>query len=227
MSTLLDFDRERLTTGIIGLDEAGRGALAGPVSVGAVLLTRENYDFLKEQEVINEVKDSKLIPENRRYEIFDIIKNWAQAGALHYVSYLGSTEEIAALNITGSTVFAMNHCINKLLQNLPKSQHPAELELLATGSEVRILTDGKPFKGLNYPHEANIGGDNKSLAIALASIVAKCTRDLHMVNLAKNYPNYGLEVHKGYGTLKHRKALRELGPTPAHRAKFIEKILSE
>ena len=168
---------------IVGVDEAGRGPLAGPVVAAACLFTRAYIN--------KEINDSKQLSEKKREELFDIICE----NALAYGVGIVSAEEIDKLNIYEATKKAMTMAINNL-------KHKFDL----------ILTDAMPLKGFDVEVVPIIKGDAKALPIAAASIIAKVTRDRMMKELSKKYPEYGFDVHKGYGTKKHMDALKEYGP---------------
>ena len=168
---------------IVGVDEAGRGPLAGPVVAAACLFSRAYIN--------KEINDSKQLSEKKREELFDIICE----NALAYGVGIVSAEEIDKLNIYEATKKAMTMAINNL-------KHKFDL----------ILTDAMPLKGFDVEVVPIIKGDAKALPIAAASIIAKVTRDRMMKELAKKYPEYGFDVHKGYGTKKHMDALKEHGP---------------
>ena len=168
---------------IVGVDEAGRGPLAGPVVAAACLFTRAYIN--------KEINDSKQLSEKKREELFDIICE----NALAYGVGIVSAEEIDKLNIYEATKKAMRIAIENL-------KHKYDL----------ILTDAMPLKGFDVEVIPIIKGDAKALPIAAASIIAKVTRDRMMKELAKKYPEYGFDVHKGYGTKKHMEALKQYGP---------------
>lgn len=168
---------------IVGVDEAGRGPLAGPVVAAACILPRAYIN--------KEINDSKQLSEKKREELFDIIKENAVAYGVGIVS----AEEIDTLNIYEATKKAMKEAIANL-------KHEFDL----------ILTDAMPLKGYDVEVIPIIKGDAKALPIAAASIIAKVTRDRMMKELGEKYPEYGFEIHKGYGTKKHMDALKEFGP---------------
>ena len=168
---------------IVGVDEAGRGPLAGPVVAAACILSRAYIN--------KEINDSKQLSEKKREELFEIIKKDAVAYGVGIVS----AEEIDKINIYEATKKAMKMAIDNL-------KHEYDL----------ILTDAMPLKGFDVEVVPIIKGDAKALPIAAASIIAKVTRDHMMNELGKKYPEYGFEVHKGYGTKKHMDALKKLGP---------------
>ena len=168
---------------IVGVDEAGRGPLAGPVVAAACILSRTYIN--------KEINDSKQLSEKKREELFEIIKK----DAIAYGVGIVSAEEIDTLNIYEATKKAMKEAINNL---------KVKFDL--------ILTDAMPLKGFDVEVVPIIKGDAKAMPIAAASIIAKVTRDHMMEELGKKYPEYGFEVHKGYGTAKHMEALKKYGP---------------
>lgn len=201
MSNLYKFDKEK--GDILGVDEAGRGPLAGPVVAAAVKI-HEYHDFF---EMIN---DSKKLSEKKREELFDKILTYCDVGV-----GIASVEEIDEVNILEATFIAMNRAIEDVSKN----------------SDVTfdtVLVDGnKLIKKYNGKQEFLVKGDAKSLSIAAASIIAKVTRDRIMLKFAEIYPEYHFEKHKGYGTKLHREILLEKGVLPIHRKTFLKKILSK
>ena len=182
-------------TTLCGVDEAGRGPLAGPVCAAAVILPRGL--------VIPGLNDSKKLTEKRREQLYDVITE----EALHWAVAFASVEEIEALNILGATYLAMNRAIAGL---------GVEPEL--------ALIDGNRAKGVEHNCRCVVGGDGKCADIAAASIIAKVTRDRLMYELDEKYPGYCFAKHKGYGTAAHYAAIRELGPCEAHRPSFLRKM---
>ena len=180
---------------LCGVDEAGRGPLAGPVCAAAVMLPRGH--------VIEGLNDSKKLTEKRREELYDVIRS----ESVSYGIAFASVEEIETLNILGATFLAMNRAIMQL------SPAP-ELALI----------DGNRTKGIEVPARCVVKGDSKCADIAAASVLAKVTRDRYMLEMAKLYPLYRFEQHKGYGTKLHYEALREYGPSPIHRMSFLKKL---
>ena len=181
---------------IAGVDEAGRGPLADEVYAAAVVLP--------EGVLIEGLNDSKKISEKKREKLFDEIKEIALA----YAVATASVEEIDELNIRNATYVAMNRAIEAL--NIKPDY---------------VIVDGDCIKECNYPHECVVKGDAKSMSIAAASILAKVSRDRHMLKMAQKYPQYGFEKHKGYGTKAHIEALKEFGPCEIHRKTFIKKFV--
>ncbi len=198
---LYQFDLEKGKE-IIGVDEAGRGPLAGSVVAAAVKLKRYS-------EELQEINDSKKITEKKREKLFDIIMENFEVGI-----GIASVQEIDELNILNATFLAMRRAIEELDKK--------------TNTDVLVLVDGN-FKIREYigKQEPIIKGDAKSLSIAAASIIAKVTRDRQLVEEGKKYPEYHFEKHKGYGTKAHREALLQYGVTPIHRKTFLTKILGE
>lgn len=176
---------------VCGVDEAGRGPLAGPVVAAAVILDPERLPA--------GIDDSKKLTPTRREALYDAIRGSAIASAVA----LADVAEIERLNILQATMLAMRRAVEQL------SPAPAF-----------ALIDGNRLPSLPCPAEAVIGGDARSLSIAAASILAKVTRDRIMREIAGEYPGYGFENHMGYGTPAHLEALNRLGPTPHHRLGF-------
>ena len=218
---------------LIGVDEAGRGALAGPVVAGAVLVTKE---FLEGRWAVarsGKVNDSKQLTPAQRDEVYAEIEQLAQDGQLHATSGEASVAEIEELNILGATKLAMRRALEGIY---PPSAfaHRTEPDLFASEAEVRafqpqvscrVLIDGLALRSFVYPHTGVVRGDARSLCIAMASIVAKVTRDRLMEGLEAKHPGYGFAQHKGYGTDEHRDALLRLGRCPAHRGAFLRKLM--
>ena len=198
MTELWKLENEIYASGIssvCGVDEAGRGPLAGPVCAAAVMLPRGLE--------IAGLNDSKKLTEKKREALFDEIKEKAIA----YGVAFASVEEIEELNILNATFLAMNRAINSL-----------------SASPELALIDGNRNSGIEMPSRCVIKGDGCCADIAAASILAKVTRDRYMLQMAEQYPGYGLERHKGYGTKQHYEAIRELGASPIHRMSFLRKM---
>ena len=214
---------------LIGIDEAGRGPLAGPVVAGACVLSKA---FFAEEGVLERsglINDSKQLPEGARETQYILLCELRDEGLLDFETALGSVEEIAELNILGATRLAMRRAVEAIGSRAVDWTLP---ELAASGplfadNSVRLIVDGRPLKPFPYAHEGIVKGDGKSLAIAMASVAAKVVRDRAMGRLASVYPQYGFEGHKGYGTKAHREALLAHGPSPVHRALFLRKILAK
>lgn len=180
---------------VCGVDEAGRGPLAGPVCAAAVILPR-GLD-------IPGLNDSKKLTAKRREALYDIITEQALAYGIAFASEL----EIDEINILQATFLAMERAMAQLTP-------PPELALI----------DGNRAKDFGLPVRTIVKGDSLSASIAAASILAKVTRDRLMEQYDEQYPQYGFAVHKGYGTKRHYAALREYGPCPIHRQTFLKKF---
>lgn len=180
---------------VCGVDEAGRGPLAGPVCAAAVILPRGL--------VIEGLNDSKKLTEKRRESLYGEITSSAEAYGIAFAS----VEEIEELNILGATYLAMNRAI------------------AALGRDIDLaLIDGNRNAGIEYPSRTVVKGDSLCASIAAASVLAKVTRDRYMTELDERYPGYGFAKHKGYGTKAHYAAIRELGASPVHRPSFLRKM---
>ena len=182
---LRGFDLKQIEglSSLIGVDEAGRGALAGPVVAGAVLLTREFLDSRWADTNARRINDSKL-------------EGIYPPGAFEHKiepDLFSAPEELATFQPTVSS---------------------------------RVLIDGLPLRNFPYPHTGVVSGDGRSLCIAMASIIAKVTRDRLMNELDQKFPGYGFAAHKGYGTEEHREAVLRLGRTPQHREMFLRKLMA-
>lgn len=185
-------------TVICGVDEAGRGPLAGPVCAAAVILP----DHLE----LPGLNDSKKLSDKKRRELFPLIKEQAIA----YGIGLASEKEIDEVNILQATYLAMERAISQL-------EGKADLALI----------DGNRAKDFGLPVKTVVKGDSLSASIAAASILAKVTRDDLMEAYAREFPGYGFEIHKGYGTKAHYAALTEKGPCAIHRMTFLRKFYGE
>ncbi|MBQ5711914.1 MAG: ribonuclease HII [Oscillospiraceae bacterium] len=183
---------------ICGVDEAGRGPLAGPVCAAAVILPPHLE--------IPGLNDSKKLTDKRRRELFPIIKEQAVA----YGIGLATHEEIDEINILQATYLAMERAI-------------AQLRIVPE----LALIDGNRARDLGVPVQTVVKGDSLSASIAAASVLAKVTRDDLMLEAAVTYPGYGFEIHKGYGTKAHYAALTELGPCAIHRRTFLKKFYGD
>ena len=190
--------REQGYTAVCGVDEAGRGPLAGPVCAAAVILPAGL--------VIEGVNDSKKLSEKKREELFPVICEKALAYGIGWAD----EREIDEINILQATYRAMKRAV----ESLPLTADYA-------------LIDGNRMPPLAIPGTTIIKGDALSMSIAAASILAKVRRDRVMVQFSREYPQYGFEQHKGYGTAAHVQALREYGPCPLHRQSFLQKILEK
>ena len=180
---------------ICGVDEAGRGPLAGPVYAAAVILPQNT--------IIDGLNDSKKLSDKKRELLFDEICS----RAITYGIASAQVEEIEQLNILNATYLAMNRAISQL----------SVVPQLA-------LIDGNRNAGIEMNSECVVKGDTKCADIAAASILAKVSRDRYMHEMSDLYPQYGFDKHKGYGTKLHYEALREFGPSPIHRMSFLRKM---
>ena len=181
---------------VCGVDEAGRGPLAGPVCAAAVILPKGL--------IIEGVNDSKKLTEKKREALFDVICE----KALAYSIVFADVAEIEEVNILRSTMNAMKRAV----------------EGLNIKADFAYI-DGNTMPPIEIDGECVVKGDAKSMSVACASILAKVSRDRLMLEYAKEYPLYGFEKHKGYGTKLHTEALKEFGPCPVHRPSFLKKIL--
>ncbi len=189
------------TTWQIGIDEAGRGPLAGPLALGVVLANDETLAHL------NLNTDSKGLSAKKRAEWYEKIMAEEKLGNLFYVCILISNLQIDKLGLTA----CLKQAISEALKKLPFA-----------GKNYEIFLDGGLRAGSEYKNQQTIiGGDKKVRVISLASIVAKVTRDKHMIRLAKKYPRYGFEIHKGYATADHYLALLQYGSCSIHRQRFL------
>ena len=180
---------------VCGVDEAGRGPLAGPVCAAAVILPAGIE--------IPGLDDSKKLSDKRRRELFPII----QKEALAYGIAFADEKEIDSINILQATFLAMERAISQL----------------SIKPDIALI-DGNRKKDFGISVETVVHGDSLSASIAAASVLAKVTRDDYMLAMAEKHPGYGFEVHKGYGTKAHYGALQEKGPCPIHRMTFLKKL---
>lgn len=221
--------------GLIGVDEAGRGALAGPVVAAAVAARSDFYDTEWCKRNASSINDSKLLSWEQREELYAKLRWLERDGRLLIGVGKGSVEEIEDQNILGATQTAMKRAIEEILEKGGISPHEPDplfagrsnAATLETLSQWRVLVDGKPMKLLGFRHDAIVKGDSKALCIAMASIIAKVTRDRIMLALDCEYPHYDLASSKGYATMLHRTAILEKGPTVIHRPLFLRKLLEE
>lgn len=183
---------------ICGVDEAGRGPLAGPVCAAAVILPKGLE--------LPGLNDSKKLTDKKRRELFPIIKEQAIAYGIGFASH----EEIDEINILQATYLAMERALQQL-----------------EGKADFAIIDGNRAKDFGIPVRTVIKGDGLSASIAAASVLAKVSRDDIMLEMAEKYPEYGFEVHKGYGTKAHYEALRAHGHSPIHRMSFLKKFYGE
>lgn len=195
------YEKELLSQGykaIAGVDEAGRGPLAGPVFAAAVILPHGC--------IINGINDSKKLSEAKREKLFDEICEKAISFSVSSVD----EKVIDEINILNATHLAMNNAVNAL-----------------DVSPDYVIIDGNSIKNMTIPHQTIVKGDANSISIAAASILAKVSRDRFINEISTKYPEYGFDKHKGYGTKLHREALLKYGPCEIHRKTFLKKILGE
>lgn len=183
---------------VCGIDEAGRGPLAGPVYAAAVILPMGLE--------IEGLNDSKKLSEKKREALFDIICEKSVA----YSIGIATEKEIDEINILNATFLAMNRAVEGL------SVKPDY-----------ALVDGNRHPGLSIPDETIVKGDGKSMSVAAASIIAKVSRDRFMLKIAEEYPEYCFEKHKGYGTALHYEMIEKYGVSPVHRKSFLKKVLEK
>ena len=194
----LEFEKEALAKGyksVCGVDEAGRGPLAGPVCAAAVILP--------EGVIIDGVNDSKKLSEKKRESLFDVIREQALSYSIAYAT----VDEIEEINILNATMLAMRRAIDGL-------------DIKADYA----MIDGNKIPPLDIDAECIVKGDAKSMSIACASILTKVSRDRLLYKYAEEYPMYGFDKHKGYGTKVHREAILKYGPCPYHRKSFLKKL---
>lgn len=200
LSSMVEFEEEFYRRGygvIAGVDEAGRGPLAGDVYAAAVIFERGT--------VIEGLNDSKKISPKKRDMLFEVIKE----KALSYSVGVATVSEIEELDILNATFLAMRRAI----------------EGLSVKPEFVMVDGNQHIRKLEIENEPVIKGDSLSMSIAAASILAKVERDRYMEKMAEEYPQYEFSSHKGYGTARHSQLIRELGPCPIHRLSFLKNIL--
>jgi ribonuclease HII len=220
---------------LIGVDEVGRGALAGPVVAGAVLVTRA---FLEGRWAIakaGRVNDSKQLSAPVREELWTEFEQLATAGLIHVTYGVADVGEVEQLNILGATKLAMQRALEAIYP--PTAfERKVEPDLFTPIEEAaafqptvscRVMIDGLALRKFPYPHQSVISGDARSLCIAMASIVAKVVRDRMMCELDAKHPGYGFAQHKGYGTQEHCEALLRLGRCAQHRDLFLRKLFAK
>jgi ribonuclease HII len=222
--------------GLVGVDEAGRGALAGPVYAAAFWLPWRCFQAHSAQVALSAIRDSKMMRPAAREAAVESIAAFAKTQDCAFAVASADVAEIESVNILGATKLAMSRAIEQLgvdaglqfnsneTSDMPLWQEQWGVQKSSHG--VTLLIDGKPLRGFRWQHEALVGGDSRSLVIAAASVLAKVARDQHMQELATEFPHYGFETHAGYGTLAHRKAICEHGPCAQHRSLFLRKIVT-
>lgn len=226
-------------TGLVGVDEVGRGCIAGPVVAGAVWVSRGFLEKRRPPEFVKWVQDSKTLSAADRERVWSAFEKFrTDSQAIHFAWGLANVREIDQINILEATKLAMARALRRLQKDLqqPMQFSPTEVspqpelwdfavEENERGERCHLLVDGRPLKSFPYPHRGIIKGDQHSFAIGLASIGAKLTRDAHMVRLDHRWPGYAFGQHKGYATATHRDALVRFGSTPIHRVGFCRGIL--
>ena len=201
MSQMWDIENALAQKGyrcICGVDEAGRGPLAGPVCAAAVVLPLG-------VEIVG-LNDSKKLSDKKRRELFPIIQETAIAYGIAFADH----REIDDINILQATYLAMERALAKL---------ECKIDI--------VLIDGNRAKDFGVEVQTVVHGDSLSASIAAASVLAKVTRDDYMLQMSQKYPEYGFEIHKGYGTKAHYEALRNFGPSEIHRNSFLKKFYGE
>ncbi len=194
----LEFENAAISKGykaVCGVDEAGRGPLAGPVCAAAVILPKGI--------VIDGVNDSKKLSEKKREALFDVIREQALASSIAFAT----VEEIEEINILNAAMLAMKRAVEGL--NI-KADY--------------AMIDGNKLPDLSIESECIVKGDARSMSIACASILAKVSRDRLLYKYAEEFPMYGFDKHKGYGTVAHREAILKYGPCKYHRPSFLKKL---
>ena len=236
--SLIRYDLRRLgdAPGIVGVDEAGRGCLAGPVVAGAVWTLRGFYEVSTPIRRAAFINDSKKLSSETREEVFALVEHWEKSGALIFSAGTASVREIDEHNILGASKLAMQRAVAGVLEKF-SARAPAgtpcpfasagadDAPLFCKGTAFPLmLVDGRPLTSFAWRHEGLVKGDATSLAVALGSIVAKVTRDRLMRELDAEFPGYGFATHKGYGTDAHVAAILERGVTPQHRTLFLRHL---
>ena len=234
---LRGFDLKQMAdvTSLIGVDEVGRGAFAGPVVAAAVVVTRE---FLESRWAVaksGRVNDSKQLSAQQREELWGEFEQLVAEGKIHAHHGSASVDEIGQFNILGATKLAMRRALGGIYPPEAFERRRDEPDLFSSLEErttftptvsARILIDGLALRGFPYPHTAFVNGDARSLCIAMASIIAKVTRDRLMVTMDARFPGYGFAQNKGYGTEEHRDAVLRIGRCAEHREIFLRKLLA-
>ena len=221
---------------LIGLDEVGRGPLAGPVTAAAVAIHRDWYNEHREESYWGQVNDSKKLTATVRENLSECAYAASRISPERFYFEIASAsvEEIDSVNILEATKLAMSRALEaleaRMFARFPRKADSGMFELGTLGTsepEHQILVDGRELKSFPYRHSAMVKGDSKSFAIAMASILAKVNRDSYMAVLDKDFPAYAWKKNKGYGTAGHCRAIREVGPTAHHRRTFLRKLVQE
>lgn len=220
---LIPFDKRYLggEACLVGIDEAGRGCLAGPVVAAAVCCHRSFYESSRNRALCRGVDDSKRLSPEKRAGIVERFRNECRENWIQISTGIATVEEIERYNIFQANVLAMRRACSTL------KGFPGDNDVLTRGETPPVLIDGRPIKNFPFPHRGVVKGDRQSFAIALAGIHAKEVRDAYMRELGQEYPAYGFESHKGYGTRAHLQAIRENGETVHHRSLFLRKFREE
>jgi ribonuclease HII len=209
MNERINFDWKMMVDSahLIGVDEAGRGPLAGPVIVCGAKVSRDFLQRVTDFPLLSSVNDSKKLSSQKREALFQYLLELRKQKLIQFTIASRNHEIIDKINILEATTAAMDNVIVRLIS--PKT---------------KILIDGNPLKHLQIPHLGIVGGDSKSFCVAMASIIAKVARDRIMAFFGKKYPQYAFEKHKGYGTAIHMAAIEQYGLSPIHRKTFCEKF---
>jgi len=220
--------------GVVGVDEAGRGCLAGPVVAGCVILPEAFFSSAKHRTAVGKINDSKQFPEAERESLFERVKKLEKTGVLYGATGWASVEEIEEHNIVGATCLAMWRAMERASDKsgkrwIPRENRPPDLfdQAVHDSTNWAVLVDGRPMKKLPYAHDGLVKGDTLSLAVAMASLLAKVSRDRWMKELHEKFPLYDFASNKGYGAPIHLNALKEHGPTLHHRPRFLRNLLDQ
>jgi len=197
---------------VVGIDEVGKGALAGPMTLTAVLFAKDNSPDILTSLIKSGIDDSKLLSPKKRKMLYYVLQ---KTGCAHFTTSV-SPSQIDAMGIS----HAWNHCFSKLITKVRQN---------ISDDAVTVLVDGLPIHDLRYDNNTVLQfitkGDRASVSIAAASIVAKVLRDEYMIHQSPRYPAFQFHQNKGYGTKVHMNALKTVGPTPLHRISFIDHII--
>ena len=227
-----EFDAEFLNgrSWVVGIDEAGRGALAGPVCAGAVAVSERLYRSPEKLAFLEGLNDSKKLSESAREDLYFRLEELRSASLLDFEARFASVEEIERDNILRATQTAMERACRAIDERLNlRLRTKASVATLFGESGIdsalaEILIDGTPMKKFPFVHRAVVKGDASSVAVAAASIVAKVSRDRFMRSLPSKYSVYDFPSHKGYGTAAHLQALMLYGASDIHRPSFLKKL---
>lgn len=216
LAPTLDYERRFLSSGarlLAGVDEVGRGALAGPVSVGIAVID------LSKQNLLDDVRDSKLLRESERERLEPLVRSWCVASAVGHAS----AKEIDALGLISALRTAGTRAWSEIL-DLGVTPEVVLLDgshnWLSPEAQPSLFDDAEPAPGCGAPVHTLVKADLQCLSVAAASILAKVERDRLMGGLHKEFPRFGWNENKGYGTASHREALNAFGPTPYHRVSW-------